>query len=344
MGMIRKRLATPEAPCDVAPGDEPAQDGPAQPLDEQASSSPVAPEAPHAPAAPSKPLRRSKRAPDVTRPLLIMRVQSRPKQLAVVKEDGAPDWSLSAGVATVLFGFVIAFGTYVTLTQREAMQSHMGHFVNADKPHPAKRDSPASPRQPALDVAQAARAPIETPSAPVALRDTEMPRAAASDAANASVAVTHDAPPRPLVTAATPAPVPSNPTSKRNVASTIASPVRAAPGKTAQDSAATTTQARAASATSKERRTGSKTAKGACGALESCDQNLAHVEQATREPATVRAPAKSTVTTTAMREPAVGGPAVPAAQLVPRPVQAEIHAEPTADLSLTVNKNLFRQH
>ncbi|CAN7222055.1 hypothetical protein [Paraburkholderia sp. SIMBA_054] len=344
MGIIRKRQATPDEPCDVAPGDEPAQESPAQPLDERASSSPAAPEAPHTPDLPSKPLRRSKRAPDVTRPLVIMRVQSRPKQLPVVKEGGAPDWSLSAGVATVLFGFVIAFGTYVTLTQREAVQSRMGHFANVDKPHPAKHDSSASPGQPALDVAQAARAPIDTPPVPVAVRDTAMPHTAASDAANSGVAVAHDPPSKPPVAAAAAAPAPSNPTSKRNVASAPASPVRAAPKTIAQNSSATATQARAASTISKERRTSPKTARTACGALESCDQNIAHVEQATHEPPTVRPPVKSATTTTVIREATVGVPAAPAAQLRPPPVQAEIHTEAAAALSLTVNKNLFRQH
>ncbi|SDH88928.1 hypothetical protein SAMN04487926_109109 [Paraburkholderia steynii] len=346
MGIIRKRLATPDEPCDVAPGDEPAQDGSAQPLDEPTSSSPAAPEAHHAPDVPSKPLRRSKRTPDVTRPLVIMRVQSRPKQLPVAEEGGAPDWSLSAGVATVLFGFVIAFGTYVTLTQREAVQSRMGHFANVDKPHPAKRDSSASPGQPALDVAQAARAPIDTPPVPVAVHDTAMPHTAASDAANASVIVTHEPPPKPPVTAAaaTAAPAPSTPTSKRNVASATAAPVRAAPKTTAQDSSATTTQARAASTISKERPTSPKTARTACGALGSCDQNIAHVEQATHEPATVRPPVKSATTTTVIREAAGGVPAAPVAQLVPPSAQAESHTEAAAALSLTVNKNLFRQH
>ncbi|MGT2475219.1 hypothetical protein [Paraburkholderia terrae] len=345
MGIIRKRLATPDEPCDVAPGDQPAQDGAAQPLDEPTSSSPAAPEAPHAPDVPSKPLRRSKRTPDVTRPLVIMRVQSRPKQIAVVKEGGAPDWSLSAGVATVLFGFVIAFGTYVTLTQREAVQSRMGHFANVDKPHPAKRDSSASPGQPALDVAQAARAPIDTPPVPAAVRDTAMPHTAASDAANASVTVTHEPPPKPRVTAAAvPAPAPSTPTSKRNVASATAAPVRAAPKTTAQDSNATTTQARAAPTTSKERPTSPKTARTACGALGSCDQNIANVERATHEPATVRPPVKSATTTTVIREAAVGVPAAPVAQLIPPSAQAESRTEAAAALSLTVNKNLFRQH
>lgn len=355
MGIIRKRLATPEEPCDVAPGDEPAQDGPAQPLDEQVSSSPAALEAPHAPNVPSKPSRRSKRTPDVTRPLVIMRVQSRPKQLAVVKEGGAPDWSLSAGVATVLFGFVIAFGTYVTLTEREAWQSRMGHFANVDKPHPAKRDSSASPGQPALDVAQAARAPIETPPVPVAVRDTAAPQTAASDAANLSVTVAHDPPSKPPVAVAAaapaparapaPVPAPSNPTSKRNVASAPASPVRAAPKPIAQDSSPATTQIRAASTVAKERRTSPKTAKTACGALDPCDQNIAHVEQATHEPVPVRPPVKSPTTTTVIREAAVSVPATPAAQLIPPPVQAEKHTEATAAaLSLAVNKNLFRQH
>lgn len=344
MGIIRKRLATPDEPCDVTPGDKPAQDGPAQTLDEQASSSPAAPEAPHAPDVPSKRLRRSKREPDVTRPLVIMRVQSRPKQLADVKEGGAPDWSLSAGVATVLFGFVIAFGTYVTLTQREAVQSRIGHFANVDQPHPAKRDSSASPGQPALDVAQAARAPIDTPPVPVAVRDTTMPRTAASDAANASVTVAHDPPSKPPVAAAAAVPAPSTPTSKRNVASAPASPVRAAPKTIAQDSSPVTTQARAASTLSKERRTSPKIAKTACGALESCDQNIANVERATHEPATVRPPVKSATTTTVIREAAVGVPAAPVAQPGPPPVQAEIHTEAAAALSLTVNRNLFRQH
>lgn len=346
MGITRKRLATPDEPCDVAPGDEPAQDGPTQPLDERSSSSPAAPEAPHAPEVPHKALRRSKRKPDVTRPLLIVRVQSRPKQLGAAKEGGPPDWSLSAGVATVLFGFVIAFGTYVTLTQREAVQSRLGHFANLDKPHPPKHDRSASPGQPALEVAQAARAPIETPPVPLAAHDTAMPRAAASDAASSSVTVAHDAPSKPPPVAVAAAPTArGSPTSTRNVAGATAPPVRVAPKVIVQDSSPATTQARAAPTTPKERRTSPKTAaKTACGALEPCDQNVAHVERATHEPVTVRPPVKSATTTTVIREAAVSVPAAPAAQVIPPPVPAEVRAEATAALSLTVNKNLFRQH
>src|SRR6516225_5274890 len=132
MGSNRKGLVTSSEPADVVPNDAPKQDDPAQPPEERLPTREVTRKRP----------RRSRDVSDVTRPLLIVRVRSKPKQLAPASEAGTPDWSLSAGVATVLFGLAIAFGTYVTLTQRDAVQSRLRHFADLDKPRAAARHDP----------------------------------------------------------------------------------------------------------------------------------------------------------------------------------------------------------
>ncbi len=53
---------------------------------------------------------------------------------------GAPDWSLSLGAATVLIGFAVAFGTYITLTERDAMQDRSFTISNPAEPRPTAPD------------------------------------------------------------------------------------------------------------------------------------------------------------------------------------------------------------
>lgn len=351
MGIDRKRPLTSRESLDVAREDAAQQDTPGQPLDERASTSPAAADgadAPDASDAPARSTRRSKRKPDVTRPLTIVRVQSRPKQLASASEGGAPDWSLSAGVATVLFGFVIAFGTYVTLTQREAVQSRLRHFVSADKPHVEKQErSPASPSEPALDVAQVPPAPTEKPPVLLAAPDTAALAKPASSVTSPSTTLAHGVPRQPPVArpVANTSPMPPNPVARHADATTTAPPVHEAPKATALASTPTTAQARTAPAAQKDRQPNPKAARNvSCGALKSCDEVTAREERAPREPIATRAAPKSATTTAVIREAAVAAPPAPAAQIALAPAQGDAQPETAASFRLSVSKDIFRQH
>ncbi|WP_109478684.1 hypothetical protein [Paraburkholderia sp. C35] len=362
----RKPLVTSREPADMASGEQAEQESAEQPLDERAESKPAASGTAEAPGRRSK---RSKRSPDVTRPLSIVRLQTKPKQLESVKPGGAPDWSLRPGVATVLFGFVIAFGTYAIVTERDSVQSHLRHFVEPDKSTKlAKQDVPPLPVPPPADVAEAPRPPVEAPQIPIAARDNATPGTPASSTVSASAALAQNAPPSaPSVSslsapspvtsvAAAPAaqPAPSappvtrrdtlaarpNPIEKRPVASTTPPAVREAPKATAQAPATNTAPTRTASAAQKDRRTNPKTA---CGPLKACDESLAREERVPRDPITARAPVK-TLPAPVIREAAVTFPAASPGQLAPPPVQVEAKAEPPASASLSVNKDLFRAH
>ncbi|HWT38884.1 MAG TPA: hypothetical protein VN289_21530, partial [Paraburkholderia sp.] len=187
MGIIRKRLATSREPCSEAQSAQPTEADPAQPLDERASPAPVAHDAPR---------KTSKRASQITRPLVIVRIRSKPGQIKQVNETGAPDWSLSAGVAIVLFGFAIAFGTYATLTEREAVQSQLHRFAKHEEPRPAVQHERPSPTIPAVEMAQAPRSPVETPPVPASASSIAAIEARATREASApSVIVVRSEPP-----------------------------------------------------------------------------------------------------------------------------------------------------
>ncbi|MBN3764072.1 hypothetical protein [Burkholderia sp. Ac-20365] len=371
MGIDDKRPLTSREPLDIANDDAAQQDTPEQPLDERASTSPATPEADDAADvshAPEKPSKRSKRKADVTRPLTLVRVQSRPKQLGSVSEGGTPDWSLSAGVATVLFGFVIAFGTYATLTQREAVQSRLRHFVSADKPHVEKQEhAPAVPSQPAVDIAQVPPAPVDNPPVSVAVPETAALATPASDVASPSTTIARNAPAQPPVARPNANPSPALPkavarraeatttTTTTATTATTAAPVREAPKTTALASTATanaktpatttTAQVRTAPAAQKDRQPNPKVAKNtSCGSLKSCDEVAARDERAPREPLAPRPPARSAPTTAVIREAAVAVPPAPAAQIALAPAQAEAQTETANSFRLSVNKDLFRQH
>jgi len=358
MGIMRKRLVRSSEPCSVAPCDEAKEGDSAQPPDESTAPSPSTA------GGLGKRSRRSKPASDVTRPLTIVRMRSKPRQLTSVSEPGTPDWSLSAGVATVLFGFAVAFGTYVTLTQRDAVQSRLHHIASHDEPRTAARHVPRAPIEPAPDSEPASHNANVAPTATSIADDTAPHPATPSPAASApgtikshataatTTAAAPTAPPPSL--AATTAPTVPHPASQRAVINATASPAPARQlSKNTDEGAgvgATATHARAtppappSASASKERRVAQKTAKPACGPLKSCDEPVARDEHVAREPATVRPSTKTTTTATTVRDAASGVSAVQVSQIAPPPNQPPTPADTSATLSASVNRDLFRRH
>jgi len=69
---------------------------------------------------------------DISQPAsvpLFRRIRSKPRRLPAPISLSAPDWSLSFGAAVIVLGFAIVFGTWATLTERDAMQSRLRQIV-----------------------------------------------------------------------------------------------------------------------------------------------------------------------------------------------------------------------
>lgn len=347
MGIIRKRLATSREPSAEAPGTQPTEGDPAQPLDEHASSPPAASEAPR---------KTSKRANDVTRPLVIVRVRSKPRQIAQVSDMGMPDWSLSAGVAIVLFGLAAAYGTFAILDQREAMKSEMQRLTRHEEPRPAARQEPPAPTIPPVEVAQAPRPVIDTPQIPVAASsiapvDTKLSHAAsapsvavvASNKSPEPVRASIDAPP----TAAAKPPI------KRGDA--VATPVlaRQAPKITQEVASTTPTRARAAPSVAvtspmsapapKTRRTGPAPAGVSLGSSQG--SNARQEDRVVHEPPpTARPPARTVAAAAVPRENVAALSDTSAMVMASAAAQPRPQAETPVSLRSAENKDLFRGH
>lgn len=134
MDTIRKRIAQSNEQCEeTSAATTVAQhDKPARPLDllfppDAFVSDIVVPEALHAPTPDDQ---------DILRPVavpLLRRIRSKPRRLAAPVSLSAPDWSLSLGAAVVVLGFAIVFGTWATLTERDAMQSRLRQIVSQNE-------------------------------------------------------------------------------------------------------------------------------------------------------------------------------------------------------------------
>ncbi|MBN3751425.1 hypothetical protein G3N95_00615 [Paraburkholderia sp. Tr-20389] len=335
MGIIRKRLATSREPSSAAQDDGPKEGEPARPLDERASAAPLASTAP---------VKRSKRANEITRPLVIVRVRSKPRQLAPpVNETGAPDWSLNAGVAIVLFGFAIAFGTYATLTQREAVQTHMRRFAKHDEPRPAAQPDLVLPAIPAVQVAEAPRSPVETHAAiETATIDTQPSHTPSAP----PLAVARSKPPEPARPSTnTSPPAPAKPATRRSNPPATPALARAAPKSTAELASTPPARVQAAPPAPKAHRAAPATAETSVASVASSQaSNTPRDERTVHEPVTARPPARTVVAATAPRDNVPNVSDTPAISTAPAPAQPHVQTETTASLQSTVNRELFRRH
>ncbi|TXC79439.1 hypothetical protein FRZ40_34185 [Paraburkholderia azotifigens] len=340
MGIIRKRLATSREPCSEAQDAQPTEGDSAPPLDERASSA----AAPAAPPAPRK--KTSKHASDVTRPLVIVRVRSKPRQITHVNETGAPDWSLSAGVAVVLFGFVIAFGTYATLTEREAAQSQLHRFTRHEEPRPAAQHRLPSPALPTIEIADAPRSRAEPPAVPTAASNVAAIDSKADRAASAPrVTVVSSKPPAPArPSAEAPPPPAAKAAAKRVEATPTPTLVRQAPKSTQDVASKTETRPRAASPepkAPKEHRTGPATA--GTSLASSPGLSTRPEERVIHEPPTPRPSARAAAAPAIQRETVASVLDAPPAAITPQ-AQPRAQTETTASPQPSVTKELFRRH
>jgi hypothetical protein len=163
MDTIRKRLAQSNEQCEETPAASAVEqhDRPTRPLDllfppDAFASDVVASDDPPAP---------SSDVPEILQPEhvpLFRRIRSKPRRLAAPVSLSAPDWSLSLGAGVVLLGFAIVFGTWVTVTQRDAMQSRLRQIVSQNELRAMPKHEHATIADRTQELARALREQIET--------------------------------------------------------------------------------------------------------------------------------------------------------------------------------------
>ncbi|MPW21162.1 hypothetical protein GCT13_30865 [Paraburkholderia sp. CNPSo 3157] len=344
MDTIRKRPAMPHEQCDKTPETNLVvkRDLPARPLDLLFPLDASAPDIP-TPSSPDE-----ARSLNSTPSPLFRRIAPRPRRLAAPASVGTPDWSLSAGAAVVLLGFAIAFGTYVTLTQRDAMQSRLRRIVSQNELRAASHHDRPTIGERTQELARTLREQIE------ALRSLDVADAAAiagtaaTPPANAhGGTVASSAPSLPSRSA----PPASNKTSASQITAKPLAPPLPQPAPRARQVANTEpTRTRVvATTTPHDHKANAKPAKPAnseCGAPSPCVETTA---QSSRKPVktTTAAPQQDVKPhTAAVRSVAAKAPAAPVPHTAPPPaVQAYVQPDigpavpPVSD-----NRQLFRQH
>lgn len=349
MDTIRKRPVPPHEQCDTTQETKPGaqRDHPAPPLD---LLFPLDASVPHA---------RANRAADdahdplPTYPPLFRRIRPRPRRIAAPTSVSTPDWKLSTGAAVVLLGFAIAFGTYITLTQRDAMQSRLRRIVTQNELRAMPRHDRPTIADRTQELARSLREQIEALRSRDATDTAVMAGAAAHQSANAHSSTLASSTPSLPVTTAPVSPAKTPPKTQKTpekqtkqlAAKPLAPPLPQPAPRTRQlASVPPPTRAHSTTAAQQERRTGTKQANTACGPRSPCVQANA---QSPRKPVKVASktpPAKSATTTVAARRT----PAKTASKPVQHPplptVQAWSPPESPATLPASDDSQVYRQH
>ena len=336
MDTIRKRPAPPPERCDATPEMNAVaqQSHPAQPLDllfpvdsalPQVSSNPSVDEA---------------QAPLPAYPPLFRRIRPRPRRLAAPASTSAPDWSLSAGAAVVLLGLAIAFGTYITLTQRDAMQSRLRRIVGQSELRASPRHDRAALAERTQELAQTLRNQIEMLRSRDAADAAAVADAAANRPASAhSSTLASSAPSLPAASSAAPA------SSKALAAKPLFPPLPSPAPRARQVANATPTRAHGTAATQPERRTVStKHTNAACKKGASCAQANAPEPRKPTKVAAKPTPAKVSATKTATHSTKAKVPAKLAQHPVPTVVQSWSPPDSPAELPASDDTLIYRQH
>ena len=349
MDTIRKRPVPPHEQCDTTQETKlvAQQDHPAQPLD---LLFPLDASMPHVSAN-----RAAEDAPDPlpTYPPLFRRIRPRPRRIAAPASVGTPDWKLSTGAAVVLLSFAIAFGTYITLTQRYAMQGRLRRIVTQNELRAMPRHDRPTIADRTQELTRALREQIEALRSRDATDTAVMAGAAAHQPANAhSSALASSTPGLPVATA--PASPPASPVktqsktpakqTKQLAAKPVAPPLPQPAPRTHQLASVTPTRTHSTTAAQQERRTSTKPANAACGPRSPCMQANA---QGTRKPVKVASntpPAKAAATTVAARRTAARTATKPVQHAPPPTVQAWSPPESPATLPASDDSQVYRQH
>lgn len=348
MDTIRKRPVPPHEQCDTTQETKQLvaqRDPPAPPLD---LLFPLDASVPHASAS-----RAADDAADTlpTYPPLFRRIRPRQRRIAAPTSVGTPDWKLSTGAAVVLLGFAIAFGTYITLTQRDAMQSRLRRIVTENELRAMPRHDRPTIADRTQELARSLRDQIEALRSRDVTDTAVMAGAAAHQSANVhNSTLASSTPSLPVATApasppATPGKTPAKPT-KQLAAKPLAPPLPQPAPHAHQLASVTPTRAHSTTAPQHESRTSTKQANAACGPRSPCVQ--ANV-QSPRKPVNVKVasktpPAKATTTTVAARRTPVKTASKPVSYPPLPTFQAWSPPESPATLPENDDSQVYRQH
>ncbi|SIT52123.1 Glycoprotein gp2 [Paraburkholderia piptadeniae] len=341
MDTIRKRPAAPHEQCDKTPETNLVvqRDLPARPLD---LLFPLDASAPDIPPPPSPD---GARALQSTPSPLVRRVVPRPRRLAAPASVGTPDWSLSAGAAAVLLGFAIAFGTYVTLTQRDAMQSRLRRIVSQNELRAASHHDRPTIGERTQELARALREQIEALRSLDVADATAIAGTAAIPPADAHSSTLASSAPS-LPSRSTP-PVADKASASQLAAKPLAPPLPQPAPRAHQAASTEPTRARVVTTTPHDQKVTAKPANPECGARSPCVQSTA---ESSRKPVktTAAAPQQDVKAhTAAVRNVAAKAPAAPAPRVAPPTVEAFVQPDsgPAAPpVSVAENRQLYRQH
>ena len=348
MDTIRKRPVPPHEQCDTTQETRlvAQRDHPAPPLD---LLFPLDASVPHASAN-----RAADDAPDPlpTYPPLFRRIRPRPHRIAAPTSVGTPDWKLSTGAAVVLLGFAIAFGTYITLTQRDAMQSRLRRIVTQNELRAMPRHDRPTIADRTQELARSLREQIEALRSRDATDTAVMAGAAAHQSANARSSTLASSTPSLPVTTAPVSPAKTPPKTQKTpekqtkqlAAKPLAPPLPQPAPRTRQLASVTPTRVHSTTTAQEEHRTSTKQANTTCDTRSPCVQANA---QSPRKPVKVASktpPAKATTTTVAARRTPVKTASKPV-QHPPHPtVQAWSPPESPAALPASDDSQVYRQH
>jgi hypothetical protein len=369
MDMIRKRPAPPHKPCGTTPETNVAtpQEHPARPIDLLFPLDTSTHQVVRNPSDDDQHILEAARTP------LFRRITPRPRRLKAPASVGAPDWSLSTGAAVVLLGFAIAVGTFITLTQRDAMQSRLRRIVSQNEQRAASRHDRPTITERTQELARALRDQIEALRSRDAADAAIVAGAAANQSANAHSSKLASSTPG-LPSAPPPAAVPakkppanlaanlpakqpasqstkpptkqpiSEPSAKQLAAKPLAPPLPQPAPHARQVTSAAPARAHNTAAAQPESRVNTKPANTACGTRTPCVQTATQSSRKTTKTSTASAHRKPAATAAESRKLAAKTPAKPAPPAVPYTIQAYSPPDSPAPLPVDDDREIFRQH
>jgi len=348
MDTIRKRPVPPHEQCDTTQETKlvAQRDHPAPPLD---LLFPLDASVPHASAN-----RAADDAPDPlpTYPPLFRRIRPRPRRIAAPTSVGTPDWKLSTGAAVLLLGFAIAFGTYITLTQRDAMQSRLRRIVTQNELRAMPRHDRPTIAERTQELARSLRDQIEALRSRDATDTAVMAGAAAHQSANAHSSTLASSTPSLPVTTAPVSPAKTPPKTQKTpekqtkqlAAKPLAPPLPQPAPRTRQLASATPARVHSTTAAQQEHQTSTKQANTACGTRSPCVQANAQSPRKSVKVASKTPPAKATTTTVAARRTPVKTASKPVPHTPLPTVQAWSPPESPTALPASDDSQVYRQH
>lgn len=294
---------------------------------------------------------------------LFRRIKPRQRKLPAPATVGAPDWSLSIGAAALLIGLAAAFGTYVTLTERDAMQTRMRRIESQNELRATQPRERSTFAERTDQLAQALRNQIAilrsrdaadlaaTAGTTAAMQSKAKAEAKGSNSAAVRTVHPPGNPASPGVqannrTATAKAPAPKTLPPKAVASRSLAPPLPQPAPRTRQASNPAPTRV-AATPTRSQQPVKAKPAETTCGKRVACEQ-VAQQSHKPVKPTKTVAQAKSTTTlaNNKVTKKPVKAPVKTAQHPVPLPMNTYSQTEaPAPELSaIDDDRPLYRQH